>query len=87
MKNETKQNMETIKKGIAQQNIAETRLWREQLRFADLKQKQQERDEAFEKVNSQKYEKQQREFRIKTKKDAIRNEVRLKKKTAEKQRE
>ena len=79
--------METIKKGIAQQNIAETRLWREQLRFADLQQKQQERDEAFEKINSQKYEKQQREFRIKTKKDAIRNEVRVKKKTAEKQRE
>ena len=79
--------METIKKGIAQQNIAETRLWREQLRFADLQQKQQERDEAFERINSQKYEKQQREFRIKTKKDAIRNEVRLKKKTAEKQKE
>ena len=61
--------------------MAETRLWREQLRFEDLKKKQIERDEAFEKINAQKNDKIQREFRIKAKKDAMRDQVRQTRKT------
>ena len=79
--NQNKANMETVKKGLAQQNMAETRLWREQLRFEDLKKKQIERDEAFEKINAQKNDKIQREFRIKAKKDAMRDQVRQTRKT------
>ena len=79
--NQNKANIDTVKKGLAQQNMAETRLWREQLRFEDLKKKQIERDEAFEKINAQKTDKIQREFRIKAKKDAIRDQVRQTRKT------